>query len=351
MALGRAEPARWFVWAGLIGAAAACAGQAPPIDTSEHDVADRAATVQWLAAHAKPLRTVEPTGDHSDLDFLHDWIGKARIVALGEATHGTREFFQLKHRIFRHLVEREGFTAIAFEAGLPEAMDIDRYIQTGEGDPRSLLAQLYWTWNTQEVLDLIKWMRTYNADSRHARKIHFYGFDPRGVPDARDREMAQNADLTLAGEGKDGRIVLWAHNYHVGVSCEPVKTMGCFLRSRHDRNDLFILGFAFNRGGFQARAAPFPADGALKTFDVAPAPPDSLDGTLAQTGIKLFAINLREIPADGPVAAWMARPHLTRNLGALYDTSAPEQFFLPLTPPGVYDALLFVETTTAARRN
>src|SRR5262245_3273128 len=53
----------------------------------------------WLRANAIPLRTAEPGGGFQDLEFLRSIIGNARIVSLGEATHGTREFFQLKHRL------------------------------------------------------------------------------------------------------------------------------------------------------------------------------------------------------------------------------------------------------------
>jgi len=82
---------------------------------------------------------MEPAENLDDLEPLRRLVGDARVVSLGEATHGTREFFQMKHRILRFLVERMGFTAFAIEATWPEANRLDRYLRTGEGDPAVLV--------------------------------------------------------------------------------------------------------------------------------------------------------------------------------------------------------------------
>lgn len=130
----------------------------------------------WIREHAIPLATVEAGHGFADLQPLRGLVGDARIVALGEATHGTREFFQLKHRILEFLVSELGFDVFAIEATLPEAMDVNRYVLTGEGDPERALAGMYfWTWDTEEVLALIRWMRRYNEDPGHRRKVEFYG--------------------------------------------------------------------------------------------------------------------------------------------------------------------------------
>ena len=109
---------------------------------------------------------------------LRALVGQARVVALGEATHGTREFFQLKHRMLEFLVEEMGFRVFAIEANWPECLAINDYVLHGEGDPEEALAGIYfWTWNTEEVLELIEWMRRYNADPAHEQKLKFYGVD------------------------------------------------------------------------------------------------------------------------------------------------------------------------------
>jgi len=136
------------------------------------------AVVDEIRKHAERLASAEPDHGLADLEPLAKLVGEARVVALGEATHGTREFFQLKHRVFEYLVERLGFTALAIEANWPEARAIDRYVQGGDGDPKDLLQGIYfWTWDTEEVLDLIEWMRRYNAEPGHEHAVHFVGFD------------------------------------------------------------------------------------------------------------------------------------------------------------------------------
>jgi erythromycin esterase len=133
--------------------------------------------VSWVTSKSFPFATDDPAVPSSDLDPLRTLVGNATIVALGEATHGTREFFRMKHRMLEWLVREMGFSYFGIEATFPEALDVDHYVQTGEGDPADLLANLhFWTWNTTEVLDLIKWMRAWNASGKQPT-VHFVGFD------------------------------------------------------------------------------------------------------------------------------------------------------------------------------
>ncbi len=132
--------------------------------------------VAWLRSNAHPFRTCEPDSGDADLAFLRDVVGDARVVALGEGTHGTHEFFQMKRRVVEYLASHMGFTLFAIEANMPEAYRVNDYVLTGRGDPKALLQGMYfWTWNTQEVLDLIEWMRAFNRSGRG--RIQFLGFD------------------------------------------------------------------------------------------------------------------------------------------------------------------------------
>ncbi|HEX8903236.1 MAG TPA: erythromycin esterase family protein, partial [Longimicrobiaceae bacterium] len=147
------------------------------------------AQAAWVRRHAVPLRTDAPGGDDADLRALHPLLSGARIVALGEGTHGTREFFRAKHRLVQWMVEREGVTVFAIEANMPEARRVNEYVLTGRGDPRAALAGLYfWTWNTEEVLALIEWMRAYNASGRG--RVEFWGFDMQNPTVAADSVRA-----------------------------------------------------------------------------------------------------------------------------------------------------------------
>jgi erythromycin esterase len=137
-----------------------------------------ASAMAWLARTTTPFRTAEPGGDDTDLAPLGTMLDAARLVALGESTHGTREFFQLKHRVFEYLVRNKGFTHFAIEGSWAEANEIDHYVRTGEGDARRLLSRLgFWTWNTEEVLALIEWMRAWNTTASPSQQVRFLGFD------------------------------------------------------------------------------------------------------------------------------------------------------------------------------
>src|SRR5205085_3617532 len=131
-------------------------------------------TAEWLKKHALPFDTEQAGTGFDDLRGLSAIVGNARIVSLGEATHGTHEFFAMKHRVLEYLVENLGFTVFAIEAALPECDAINDYVVDGAGDASTALAgQHFWTWNTDEVLDMIQWMRNYNLSRGSKPPVHF----------------------------------------------------------------------------------------------------------------------------------------------------------------------------------
>ena len=132
--------------------------------------------VEWIRANAIRLTTPEAGHGFADLQPLKNVIGDARIVSLGEATHGSREFFQLKHRMLEFLATEMGFTIFSIEANMPEAYRLNDYVLNGTGDPAQLISGMYfWTWNTEEVLAMIGWMREFNQSGKG--RVQFTGFD------------------------------------------------------------------------------------------------------------------------------------------------------------------------------
>jgi erythromycin esterase len=153
----------------------------------------------WLNANAVPFTSDAPGSGLDDLAEIGRMVGGARVVALGEATHGTREFFRMKHRVFEYLVERHGVRWFTIEATMPESRDVDRYVTHGVGNPAVLLSRLqFWTWNTREVLDLIEWMRAYNVRVG-APRLRFLGFDMQSPDVSVDsvRRITARLDTTL----------------------------------------------------------------------------------------------------------------------------------------------------------
>lgn len=140
----------------------------PPVPTEQD--------LEWIRKTAIPFKTDEPIDDHSDLASLKKMIGNRRIVALGEATHGTREFNRMRHRMVKFLAEEMDFTFFAVEASMTQARAVNRYILTGEGNPKEALKGLiFFTIYTREFLDMIEWMREFNTSGKG--RIEFYGLD------------------------------------------------------------------------------------------------------------------------------------------------------------------------------
>jgi erythromycin esterase len=157
--------------------AARAAAQAPA-SRAASETEDTAAVVQWLGAHAIPLKSVQAGAGFDDLEPLESILKNVRVVGLGEATHGTREFFQFKHRMLEFLVKRMGFRVFAIEASYAACMAINDYVLYGKGDRAAALSgQGFWTWDTHEVADMIDWMREYNSHVPDSAKVQFLGFD------------------------------------------------------------------------------------------------------------------------------------------------------------------------------
>lgn len=132
--------------------------------------------IMWLKSQIRPLTTCNPASTlNTDLDVLKSLVGDTKVVALGEVTHGSSEIFKMKHRIIKYLAETCGFNTFAIEANMPEAYNVNDYIQHGKGDAVELLQGMYfWTWQTREVLDMVEWMRLHN---QRGGDIQFTGFD------------------------------------------------------------------------------------------------------------------------------------------------------------------------------
>ncbi|HKN37365.1 MAG TPA: erythromycin esterase family protein [Terriglobales bacterium] len=401
---------------------------------------------EWFRSNAIPLKSTNPDSALDDLSPLKRVIGDAQIVALGEATHGTREFFQLKHRMLEFLVEKLGFTVFAIEGNWPESLAVNDYVLSGQGDPAEALAGMYfWTWDTQEMLDMMRWMRRYNQDPAHVKKLKFVGFDMQTArvavanvehylqrvdldeakvaakilaplsdvfgekeysrrPPAlrretavgikllldkfsekklsytkasseeewilaqhnlvivrqaervhsagqlgrlriRDVSMAQNITWIVDNEPPGTKIMIWAHNGHVSTEGFPgAGSMGMYLRRIYGPR-MVVCGLLFNQGSFQAVARS-----GLREFTVGPALPGSLDSALAATGLPLFAVDLRDAPSTGVVAEWLDSPHPARTIGALYNDSYPEMFYMSVLPHS-YDVIFFADRTTAPQKS
>ena len=129
-----------------------------------------------VAQHCEPFASI----DSVDLRPLLERIGDARIVLLGESTHGTSEFYRMRERISRELIEHRGFSFIAIEADWPDAARVDHYVRHMEYRPSEWTAFARfpaWMWRNEETRDFVDWLRTHNAAQDAARRVAFHGLD------------------------------------------------------------------------------------------------------------------------------------------------------------------------------
>ncbi len=176
--------------------------------------ASRTSTVAKLIAEcAEPIDRI----DDVSLDSLLERIGDARVVLLGEATHGTSEFYRMRRRITQELILRRGFRAVAIEGDWPDAAAVDRYVRGRPTEPRrwTPFARFpTWMWRNTETHELIEWLRAYNAETE--RDVSFSGLDLYSMYTSAfevvrylDRVDPQAAE---AARERYGRLTPWQHD-------------------------------------------------------------------------------------------------------------------------------------------
>jgi erythromycin esterase-like protein/predicted phosphoribosyltransferase len=403
-------------------------------------VAGRAAPVDVVRQ-----RAVRLAGDPAQYDQLIHAIGDARIVLLGEATHGTHEFYRERAFITRRLITEKHFDAVAVEADWPDAYRVNRYVR-GAGSDQDAAESLAdfgrfptWMWRNADVLDFIGWLRTHD-DSRPAEDgAGFYGLDLYSLrasmeavlryldkvdPDAarrarrrygcfdqfgehmddyshtaglglsatcerevvtqlielqraradyasRDGRVAaddyffaeQNARLVRSAEeyyrtmfrgrveswnirdrhmasalkelmkylsrpGRPARIVIWAHNSHLGdaratdMGEAGEVNVGQLVRGTYG-NESFLVGFTTDHGTVTAAT---DWDEPAQRRQVRPALAGSFERLFHETGVPRLMLPLR---FDADLAAVLSQPRLERAIGVIYrpDTERQSHYF------------------------
>ncbi|HEY3747398.1 MAG TPA: erythromycin esterase family protein [Gemmatimonadaceae bacterium] len=146
-----------------------------------------------------------PLEDPRDLDPLIEAIGDSRYVLLGEATHGTSEFYTWRAEISRRLITEKGFSFIAVEGDWPDCYSVDRFVKGLGGDSAQKMLHAFsrwptWMWANREVVDLVNWMSIHNERAPSTRQVGFYGLDVYSLWDSMHAVMdyLQNIDPELA---------------------------------------------------------------------------------------------------------------------------------------------------------
>jgi erythromycin esterase-like protein len=389
-----------------------------------------------ILAQAIAEQATSLIGAPSDFDRLLDRIGDAHFVLLGEATHGTHDFYRVRAELTKRLIREKGFTAVAAEADWPDAYQVNRFVR-GVGRALEATDALdgfrrfpQWMWRNADVLDFVGWLRAHNDQiADPAQRVGFYGLDlyslhssmaavlgyldkrdPEAARRARERyacfdafgeepqhyghaislglaadcerevleqledllrrrskllrhdgviaedaqfEAEQNARVVtnaeeyyrsmfvrgvstwnlrdthmadtldalavhLEGRGRAAKIVVWAHNSHVGDSTAMAHraerdeiTIGHLCRQRHAA-DTVLVGFTTYDGTVTA-ASDWDEHAERKV--VRPALRGSYEALFHATGVPNFLLVLDEL---GEAAAALQEPRLERAIGVVY---------------------------------
>ncbi|EDM35350.1 hypothetical protein PBAL39_12810 [Pedobacter sp. BAL39] len=191
-------------------------------------------TLKWINEQAYPLHS-DATMGNSDLHFLKNELKGKSIVALGEASHGTHEFYTEKSRIISYLIENCGFRSVAFEIPDSVMMQINSFVHGEQVDLKKIMKGLG-LYGTEEIYGLFVKLRDHNRNSSPEKQVTLKGFDKPEYwsdPISRDGFMAENVIKMVSD--KDNKIILWAHNVHVlKDTTAKYMSMGGYLKKHFD---------------------------------------------------------------------------------------------------------------------
>lgn len=404
---------------------------------------------QLIQAHAIPYES------HNDLNKLIDDIGDARIVLLGEASHGTEEFYKVRAQITKQLIAEKSFSVIAVEADWPECQQVNDHIKNFDSNKGIDLKNTFkswptWMWANEEVVALVDWLKLYNKEIAQT-PIGFYGIDLYSLPESleilleelpllnlssalmkeleevrncfqsynsnadlyahtirdsslnckeqvakfvqkikmnyehlphikeqnltilmnavilqnaeayyrastersslswniRDTHMVETIQSLLDYHGKGSKIIVWAHNTHIGdASATTMKSdgsinLGQLLREQNDGKDVYAIGFGTHSGTVIA------ADDWADPFEVMTVPPakkksweDLLHKSGAFNKYLLFNDKNRSL-----FNHWIDH----RAIGVTYDSNYEQYNYVPSKISERYDAYIHLDQTTALK--
>ena len=217
-------------------------------------------------------RSAHPmVGETEDFDPLLKAVGDSRLVLIGEASHGTHEFYRLRAQVTKRLITEKNFTAVAVEADWPDAYRVNQYVRFESDDEDAVDAlsgfQRFpaWMWRNADVLDFVGWLRNYN-EHRHSHRVGFYGLDlyslhasMRAVLDFLDKvdsdaaHRARSRYACFDTFGEDTQAYGYAASFGLSKSCED-EVVSQWMEMRRRAADLA------KRDGRVARDAYFFAE-------------------------------------------------------------------------------------------
>jgi erythromycin esterase len=287
------------------------------------DPAIRASRIAWLAEHAAPLRSIDPADENfDDLEPFGKAVGDARIVMLGEQSHGDGTTFLAKGRLIRFLHQRMGFDVLAFESSLYDMHNVWEDIRAGtEATTAARHGLLEFWWRSRQVQPLLDYV---GEQARGSRPLELAGFDCQFARTPKGRHLVEDLSAFLAAHDVDTAAISdWPRVRHLLEKISDMSTVIKWQPSAEDRSlvlstlDILTERIATTEGG---RAAfwrqLFKSVRAFTQLrfqfkgDVTPADTNVRDAAMADNLLWLA----REAYSGRKIIVWAATFHNVRNL-------------------------------------
>ncbi|WP_447637787.1 erythromycin esterase family protein [Flavobacterium microcysteis] len=289
--------------------------------------------LQWLNDNAIPL--TENSQSDKKFSFLDSELKEKTILGLGEASHGTHEFYTQKAQIIKHLITNSNYKLLGFELTQANIKPINDYLQNGNGDLKALMKSLM-LYNAQEIFDLFQWIKEYNQGQTAAKKVILFGFDSEDFwydPLTRDKNMAEIIIKTQKNNAL--KAIVWSHNVHIAKdkTMAEVEAMGGYLKQELGAK-YYALGFDTYKGNVnviaEGKIIKHSFESGLGTF--------SELFSKAKDSPFFLSFNLKN-----------SNPFIqTKNkITNIYSVWTNDRA-LPILPGSDFDAIVFIRETTAS---
>lgn len=290
--------------------------------------------ISWINENSYALK-LDSSSTDDDLSFLSRELRGKTVVGLGEASHGTREFYLQKGRIIERLITKEDFKLLSFEFASSFIAPINQYLQSGQGDLKELMRPMA-LYNTEEIYRLFQWISEYNKNKSTKNKVVLTGFDNEdfwGNPLTRDKFMAEN--IIKSHELKKRKTIIWTHNVHIAKDTTMAKfpTMGLYLK-KHFGKKFYAVGFDTYQGSVNVLNQSRFFE--MHTFE---GKQNTLSDIFAKAKYEAFYLSFTTKPSP-----FTGTTSFITNIFSNWQELTP----LPIRPGVDFDGMVFIRNTSAS---
>ncbi len=260
------------------------------------------------------------------------------VLMLGEASHGTKEFYLEKNKIIRYLVTYEGYTQIGFEHLDTEFAKINEYILSHKSEDLDLAMNGLMAYRTQEFVELFEWLKYYNMTNPN-KKVGVFGFHKETFYDPFSRDQLMTEEVVKAKDASKAKVILWAHNIHTAKNktMPEISAMGDYLKEAYG-NKFFNIAFDTYEGKVRTMNWTDEHGYTFAINELAPVTDGSFTALFNQVKYPNFYVRFKE---GNPFGS-----QTKKITNIMVNWKAP--FALPTTIAKDFDALIFIRKTSAS---